>query len=209
MKQSHSELLRYYGFCMISAIFLLSCSMPMIGPFNVDKPHGGSAPYGEGRHPGIDLGISTGTPIIAASNGRVLLLKRTTADGDDGDEVVIMHGKHFISNYAHLSKVFVMKDQLVKRGQLIALSGASNSWGKPDYQHLHFGICKIGRGGCLNYSNTYDPNLFWLGGQPQCFDPKTDYSAHSQKEITIPVACGDYAKTLTAESKKMNAVSVP
>jgi murein DD-endopeptidase MepM/ murein hydrolase activator NlpD len=100
-----------------------------------------------------------------------------------------------------LSKVFVSKDQFLKRGQLIALSGASNNYGRLNYQHLHFGICRIGAGGCGNQSQTHDPSLFWLGGQPQCFDPKTDYSAYSQKDITLPVACGDYGKALIAESK--------
>jgi murein DD-endopeptidase MepM/ murein hydrolase activator NlpD len=80
--------------------------------------------------------------------------------------VIISHGMDFRSLYAHLSKVFVRKDQFVKRGQMIALSGASNSFGKPSYQH------------------------------------HMDYSAYSQKEITLPVACGDYGKALIAESKR-------
>lgn len=184
-------------FCMILAICLSSCAARTLGPFHVNHLYGEPAPYG--FHPGIDFDINSGTPIIAVSNGKVILLMETTADGD---EVVIRHGEHFISNYAHLSKVFVRKDQFVKRGQLIALSGASNSWNRPNYQHLHFGICKIGVGGCGNQSQTHDPSLFWLGGQPQCFDPNMDYSAYSQKDITLPVACGDYAKELKSKTKK-------
>jgi murein DD-endopeptidase MepM/ murein hydrolase activator NlpD len=181
---------------MILAICLSSCAVRTLGPFYVNNRYGDPAPYG--FHPGIDFAINSGAPIIAVSNGKVILLRETNADGD---EVVIIHGKHFISNYAHLSKVFVRKDQFVKRGQLIALSGASNNYNRPNYEHLHFGICKIGRGGCRDQSDTHDPNLFWLGGQPQCFDPKMDYSAFSQKDITLPIACGDYGKALIAESK--------
>lgn len=181
---------------MILTICLSSCSARTVGPFYVGHLYGDPCPYG--FHPGIDFDINSGTPIIAISDGKVILLRKTTSDGD---EVVISHGKHFISNYAHLSKVFVSKDQFVKRGQLIALSGASNNYNRPYYQHLHFGICRIGAGGCRNQSQTHDPNLFWLGGQPQCFDPKMDYSAYSQKDITLPVACGDYGKALIAESK--------
>ncbi len=191
--------MKKYVFYMILAIFLSSCATATHGPFYIDKPYGGPAPYGEGIHPGIDFGISRGTPIIAISNGKVILIRETAIDGD---EVVVMHGKHFISLYAHLSKVLVMKGQLLKRGQLIGLSGESNSWGKPGYQHLHFAICIIGRGGCLNYSNTLDPKMFWLGGQPQCFDQKMDYFVYSQKDITLPIACGDYGKALIAESKR-------
>jgi murein DD-endopeptidase MepM/ murein hydrolase activator NlpD len=182
---------------MILAICVSSCATHALGPFHVDKRYGGPAPYGDGTHPGIDFRITNGSPIIAVSNGKVTWLNKTIADGD---EVIINHGEHFRSLYAHLSKVFVRKDQFVKRGQLIALSGESNNYGKPHYSHLHFGICKYG-GGCRLSSETHDPNLFWLGGQPQCFDPKMDYSVYSQKDIILPIACGDYGKALIAESK--------
>jgi len=152
-----------------------------------------------GFHPGIDYNIGSGTPIIAVSDGEVFFIRK---DISNGDEVVLEHGQHFNSNYAHLSKVFVKNGQLVKRGELIALSGASNNYGRPNYQHLHFGICKTRGGGCGNQSETHDPDLFWLGGKPQCFDPKMDYSPYSQKDITLPIACGDYAKELKSETKK-------
>jgi len=29
-----------------------------------------------------------------------------------------------------------------------------------------------------------------------------DYSAYSQKEITLPIACGDYGKALIAEARE-------
>jgi murein DD-endopeptidase MepM/ murein hydrolase activator NlpD len=194
--------MKKYLFYTILAIVLSSCAAATLGPFAVDKPWGGSVPYGDGRHPGIDLGIKTGTPIIAVSDGIVILVKPVRESANDGDQVLIRHGSHFISVYAHLSKVFVGKDQFVKRGQMIALSGAGNSWGKPNYQHLHFEICKIDRRSCINYSDSLDPKMFWLGGQPQCFNPDMDYSAHSQKEITLPIACGDYGKALIAESQR-------
>ena len=111
---------------------------------------------------------------------------------------MISHGEHFNAIYGHLAKIFVMKGQLLKRGQMIGLSGAGNN----GHAHLHFGICKKGGGGAKNYSQTYNPDEFWLGGKPQCFDPNKDYSNYSQKEIILPVACGDHAKTLTSKTKK-------
>lgn len=183
-------------FSLILALCLLSCATPTHGPFYTGHLYGDPCAYG--FHPGIDFDINSGTPIIAISEGKVVFMRETD---NDGDEVAIKHGKYFISNYAHLSKVFVRKYQFVKRGQLIALSGASNNYNRPYYQHLHFGICKIGAGGCRNQSQTHDPNLFWLGGQPQCFDPKMAYSFYSQKDITLPIACGDYGKALIQESK--------
>lgn len=193
--------MKEYVFYMILAIFLSSCAAPaMHEPFSIGKPYGGRAPYGEGIHPGIDFDISRGTPIIAISNGKVVYIGEL---GADGAEVGVVHGKLFISLYAHLSKVFVKKDEFLKRGQLIGFSGESNNYGRIGYAHLHFGLCKSERGGsCANYSNSYDPKMFWLGGQPQCFDQKMNYSAYSQKDITLPVACGDYGKALIAESKR-------
>jgi len=185
---------------MILAIFLSSCATH--GPFYVDKPYGGPAPYGEGIHPGIDFGISSGTPIIAISDGRVSYVG--SPEGiENGITVQVLHGEHFKSVYGHISKVFVKKYQLLKRGQLIGLSGASNNYGKRDYQHLHFGTCKPS-GLCTNYSQTYDPNKFWLDGKPQCFDPSKDYSAYSQKDITLPIACGEYAKELITRTKRID-----
>jgi len=186
-----------YMFCVVLAMFILS-SCATHGPFYVGTPYRAPVSYGEGRHPGIDFNISVGTPIIAASDGDVIYIGEPDPRERYGGGVFVgvSHGEHFNSLYGHMTKVFVKEGESLKRGQLIGFSGASNN----GYAHLHFGICKIG-GGCKNFSETFDPKMFWLGGQPQCFNPTMDYSTYSQKEITIPVACEDYAKKLTLESK--------
>lgn len=199
--------MKKYVFYIILAIFLSSCATPTLGPFSVGKPYGGSAPYGEGIHPGIDFDISTGTPIIAVSDGNVVYIREIQGP-ENGIFVNVWHSGDFRSLYGHLSKVFVMNGQMLERGQLIGLSGASNNYGQIDNQHLHFGLCKPGQD-CINYSNSYDPKLFWLGGQPQCFDPKMDYSNYSQKDITLPVACGDYGKALIAEAREKIKIKRP
>lgn len=180
---------------ILLSVFLPACVTPQSqGPFIVGKPWGGPAPYGERVHPGIDYDIPTGAPVVAVSNGKVVHV----ADlGADGLEIVVMHGPHFKSVYAHLGTVAVGTGQMVKRGQFLGLSGESNSYNKPKYAHLHFGICKNGPGlDCHNVSASLDPNLFWLGGQPRCFEPQTDYSVHPQNAITLPLACGEHGKTL-------------
>ncbi len=139
--------MKKYLFYMILVIVLSSCATPTHGPFYVDKPYGGPAPYGDGIHPGIDFGISTGTPIIAVSDGEVIKNDPASDGIENGIEVVVLHKNHFVTIYAHLSKIFVQKGQLLKRGQLIGLSGASNNYGKKNHQHLHLGICKLGSGG--------------------------------------------------------------
>jgi len=199
-------------------LFLASCAIPT----SVTRPHGAPVPYGEGRHPGIDYEIPIGKPIIAVSDGMVVftgigyMVKKGTwyefrveykhsheivpikqPSDCEGYFVSIQHGDEFLSVYGHLTKFFFDVGQKVKRGELIGLSGASfNAW-----PHLHFGIARIG-GRPIRYSENYDPNKFWLGGRPRCFDPKENYSAFSAKEITHPIACGKYAKELVSRTKK-------
>jgi len=194
--------MKKYVFYIILAIFLSSCATH--GPFSVYKTYGAPAPYGEGIHPGFDFDIITGIPIIAVSYGKVFYIG--SPDGIQNGITVQVSNGHFRSVYGHLSKVFVVKNQLLKRGQFIGLSGASNNYGKLNNHHLLFGICKPPKlcrvDCCTNYSTTYDPDKFWLDGKPQCFNPNMDYSAYFQKDITLPIACGDYGKALIAESER-------
>jgi murein DD-endopeptidase MepM/ murein hydrolase activator NlpD len=182
--------------CLILSI-LLAVSCATHGPFYIVRfygsPHSPHGPNGDGPHPGIDLGIPTGTPIIAASDGEIVYVGEP---GGGGISVTILHGKNFVSLYSHLSRVFVEKGQSLKRGQLIGLSGACDS----GTQHLTFCVYKSLRR-WRDYSETYDPKKLWFGGGPRCFDPKMDYSAYSQKDITLPIACGDYAKELISKTK--------
>jgi murein DD-endopeptidase MepM/ murein hydrolase activator NlpD len=175
------------------------------GPFFVLPYYGHPVPYGEGKHPGVDINLPIGTPIIAVSDGIVSLVYPGTSGKSymGGCSVSIEHGEHFESGYGHLSKVFVVVAQPVKRGQLIGLSGAS---GGSD-EHLHFAIRRI-LGNPFMYSDSYDPANFFLGGKAQCFDPNKDYSSYSQKEITLPVACGEYTKILISEANKMETTAI-
>ena len=187
--------MKNFLFFMVAILFSPSVMAKDIhNPFAIDKPWGGPAPYAERLHPGIDYGVASGAPVIVAAKGKVVLIKDF---GQDGWEVSVAHGNHFRSVYIHLSRVLVEVGQIVKRGQMIALSGESNSWNKPHYAHLHFGICKIGPGhDCQKFSESLDPNLFWLDGKPLCFEPQRDYSSFTQKDLTLPLACGDHAKEL-------------
>lgn len=179
---------------------ILSCSAGYKGPIYEGSPPIGNwygkpvVEHSEGLHPGIDYDIPTGTPIIAVSNGTVFKIVNPLLELNDpkgeGFFVFIQHEDYFYSAYAHLIKYFVRPGQFVKRGEFIGLSGYTKG-----YPHLHFGIRKIG-GWRQSMSETYDPNNFWLDGKPKCFDPQKDYSKYSSKEITLPVACGEYQKIL-------------
>lgn len=54
-----------------------------------------------------------------------------------GNSVVINHGGGIYSQYYHLSKINVGVGDLVKKGEVIGLSGAT---GRVSGPHLHFGI---------------------------------------------------------------------
>ena len=189
--------------CLIFGIFLIwSCDTQNPSsaiPFHVCKQYGAPVSYSEGVHPGIDFEISQGTPIIAATEGEVSFVgdSDSKVSNSGGIFVRVQNAQHFDLIYGHLSKVYVAKGQLLKRGQLIGLSGLSND-GTP---HLHFGISKVG-GSFQKYSQTHDPQKFWLDGRPKCFDPDADYSKYYQKGITIPIACKDHAKQLIAVSER-------
>jgi len=86
----------------------------------------------KGYHSGTDFRAKVGTPIKASNDGRVVLAKKRFYSGGT---VIIDHGEGIYTCYFHLSRFKVKKNQLVKRGQIIALSGKS---GRVTGPHLHF-----------------------------------------------------------------------
>ena len=96
-----------------------------------------TSPFGPrwGRiHEGIDIGASTGTPIVAAAAGRVIV---SGWSGGYGYLVVVDHGNGMATAYAHNSSLVAGVGQQVAQGQLIAYVGnTGNSFGP----HLHFEV---------------------------------------------------------------------
>lgn len=83
-------------------------------------------------HKGVDLAMPIGTPVVAVSDGEVLLAKHS---GAAGYYVTIRHNRHYSTCYMHLKKLLVKPGQKVKLGENIALSGNSGGSTGP---HLHF-----------------------------------------------------------------------
>tara|TARA_S200000501_G_C20783524_1_gene726130 strand:- start:236 stop:1087 length:852 start_codon:yes stop_codon:yes gene_type:complete len=72
-------------------------------------------------HYGIDIANNLGTPILAPSDGKIVMVE------DDlyfsGGTIIISHGRGFTSSLLHLKKILVKKDQIIKKGQTIGLMG--------------------------------------------------------------------------------------
>lgn len=83
-------------------------------------------------HAGVDFGAGTGTPIVAADNGRVVSAGWT---GGYGNAVIIDHGGGVATLYGHQSRLAVRSGARVSRGQVIGYVGST---GMSTGAHLHF-----------------------------------------------------------------------
>lgn len=90
-------------------------------------------------HEGIDIAAPKGTPIRAASDGKVVFSGR---DGSYGLTVKIDHGNGVITRYSHNSSNAVEVGDRVEKGQVIAYVGRTGVATGP---HLDFGIYAGGR----------------------------------------------------------------
>ena len=91
----------------------------------------------EACHPGIDIGVPSGTPIRAAAAGRVALVQSAGASGGYGNFTCIQHTGALSTCYAHQSSIGVSVGQSVSQGQVIGLSGCTGLCFGP---HLHFEV---------------------------------------------------------------------
>ena len=87
-----------------------------------------------GLHRGLDLRGAEGTPILACADGKVALTGNLYFSGN---VVYINHGEGVFTAYLHMSKVLVEKDQVVRKGDVIGLVGAT---GRVTGPHLHLSL---------------------------------------------------------------------
>lgn len=86
-------------------------------------------------HRAIDIGARTGTPIVAADHGYVVVVAHT--DGGYGRMVMVDHGNGYVSLYAHMDSIFVRQGENVAKGQELGTVGNTGYSSGP---HLHFEI---------------------------------------------------------------------
>jgi len=85
-------------------------------------------------HEGIDIAVASGTPVVSAAGGMVIVAGWM---GGYGNLVVVDHGNGIATAYGHNTNVAVSVGQTVAQGQLIAYSGNTGNSTGP---HVHFEV---------------------------------------------------------------------
>jgi murein DD-endopeptidase MepM/ murein hydrolase activator NlpD len=101
-----------------------------------------TSPFCEARawercHPGIDIGVPSGTPIRAAASGKVTLMQSVGASGGYGNYTCVSHTSTLSTCYAHQSRFATSLGSNVSQGQIIGYSGCTGLCFGP---HLHFEV---------------------------------------------------------------------
>ena len=85
-------------------------------------------------HAGLDISAPYGTKVEASADAIVL---QASPEAGYGNEILLDHGYGIVTKYGHLSKIYVVVGQEVKRGQVI---GAVGMTGKTTGPHLHYEV---------------------------------------------------------------------
>ena len=90
-------------------------------------------------HPGLDISADYGQPVIATGDATVAA---AGPNGAFGNMVSLDHGFGIMTKYGHLSRIAVMADQRVKRGDVIGYVGST---GRSTGAHLHYEVWMNGK----------------------------------------------------------------
>jgi murein DD-endopeptidase MepM/ murein hydrolase activator NlpD len=89
-------------------------------------------------HKGMDFRAGYGTPILAATDGRVA---RAGWAGGYGKQVRLAHAGGLTTSYSHMSRIIAEPGTYVKQGQLIGYVGSTGLSTGP---HLHYELHRDG-----------------------------------------------------------------
>jgi murein DD-endopeptidase MepM/ murein hydrolase activator NlpD len=88
----------------------------------------------EAFHPGVDIAAPYGTTVQSTGDGMVV---EAGVDAGYGKCIVIDHGSGITTRYGHLSRIFVVVGEDVKKGEIIGDVGAT---GRATGPHLHYEV---------------------------------------------------------------------
>lgn len=130
--------------------------LPFNGSYNVTQRFNDEccrasyARFGMQGHNGIDYGMPTNSPVLAAHGGKVA----TGYEANGYGNYVFITGEGYESVYGHLNRVTVTNGQTVNAGDQI---GSSGSTGNSTGPHLHFGVRPIGYNRANGFLGYIDP----------------------------------------------------
>lgn len=131
-----------------SEIIIPNAEMPASATYASGKPAsidgyfinpvpGGIITQGVHGYNGIDIGAPTGSSVIAAASGKVILSREGGWNGGYGSYIIVSHKNGTQTLYSHLNKNFVSVGDYVDKGQAI---GSVGSTGRSTGPHLHFEV---------------------------------------------------------------------
>lgn len=91
------------------------------------------------NHQGVDIVVPIGTPVRAPADG---VVSKIGEDRILGLTLTLTHGSKYETYYGHLKEIIVKEGQMVKKGDIIALSGNTGISTGP---HLHYEIRYLGK----------------------------------------------------------------
>jgi len=114
-----------------------------IGDTKLNSPFG---PRWGRMHAGADLSASSGTQIKSPLDGEVI--DAEIRDNACGGTIYLKHADNIKTRYCHCKQINVSKGEIVKKGQVIGLTGGAAGdigRGRSDGAHLHFEVYKDGK----------------------------------------------------------------
>jgi murein DD-endopeptidase MepM/ murein hydrolase activator NlpD len=90
---------------------------------------------GEGAmHTGVDISVPFGTPVKATGDGIVV---HANWNGGYGRCVIVDHGNGYQTWYAHLSRMYVVEGDEIRKGEVVGAVGVT---GRSTGAHLHYEV---------------------------------------------------------------------
>ena len=123
------------------------------------------------NHPGVDIAMPRGTPVIATGSGTLVQLKKSDLQAGYGNYVEIDHGEGIVTRYAHLEDILVRFGARVYKGDTIATVGTSGGSVAP---HVHYEILKDGK--------NVDPITFMVEGMSSDEHHRLTELSHRQNQ---------------------------
>lgn len=139
--------------------------------------------------PGTDYGTAYGSQVFASEDGYIFMVDNSP-NGAEGRRVAVAHPDGQMTSSIHLSRIVVTSGQKVKRGQVIAYSGASaygKEWGVG--AHVH---------------HTLFPTHNLIFGTDRTLDFQKQEGPDNDGAIGTPSTVPKYSKVVASQQNSLN-----